>query len=66
MAVDLGKCLRCWKIRLQIQTVTKEVLHVCPASLGDASAGAVSKDGRPCDSDLREAFCVNPSKSSYH
>lgn len=35
MTTDLGKYLRCWEIRLQVQTVTKEALYVCPASIGE-------------------------------
>lgn len=59
MTVDFGKCLRCWEIRLQVQTVTKEALHVCPESI---SRCYIKSQGRPCDSDVRENVCQSKQK----
>lgn len=49
----------CWETGLQIQTITKEALHVCPASSGEILQQVL---GQLYQRKHRDAFCVNSSE----
>lgn len=52
----------CWETGLQIQTITKEALHVWPASSGEILQQVLDKLQLRKAVQHRDAFCVNSSE----